>query len=189
MLFVKRLHSVIVRQNGATVVEFGLIAPVLMLFIMGVVELGLLLTAQTILDNAAFAASRVGKTGYSTATSTQQSLILAAVRKAASGYLDPSRLSMTSKAYSDYGNVGQPEPFTDKNNNGVWNSGESYTDVNGNGSWDKDQGTSGNGASGQIVVYTVTYDWRLFTPMLSKLIGTNGVVALSSRIVVKNEPF
>ncbi|MDR4306631.1 pilus assembly protein [Chelatococcus sambhunathii] len=175
--------------SGATIVEFALIAPVLMLMIVGLVELGLLLTARTILDNATFSAARVGKTGYSTATRSQSQLILDAVRKGSSGFLDPAKIALTSKAYTDYGNIGQPEPFTDTNKNGVRDAGEAFTDVNGNGSYDKDQGAAGPGASAQIVVYEASYDWNLFTPFVKRFIGTNGVVKLTSRIVVKNEPY
>ncbi|HEY0293186.1 MAG TPA: TadE/TadG family type IV pilus assembly protein [Hansschlegelia sp.] len=172
-----------------TVVEFALIAPVLITFIMGIVELGLMVTAQNILDNASFSASRVGKTGYSASGSTQAQTITAAVNKAASTLLDPAKITVTSLAYADYGDIGQPEPFTDKNSNGKWDVGESFTDVNGNGKWDADQGASGYGASAQIVVYTATYSWKLFTPLLGKVIGVKGVVPLKSRIVVKNEPY
>ncbi len=175
--------------GGTTIVEFALIAPVLMFMIVGIIELGLLLTAQTILDNAAFAASRAGKTGYSTSSSTQSQLILAAVRKATADYLDPSKITLNSKAYSDYGSIGKPEPFTDSNNNGVRDAGEAFTDVNGNGTYDKDQGASGYGSSGQIVVYEANYDWSLVTPYVKRFVGTNGVVRVTSRIVVKNEPY
>lgn len=177
------------RQSGATAVEFALISPALILMVVGIVEFGLLRTAQAILDNAAFAASRVGKTGYSTPTSTQAQLILAAVRKASSGYLDPSKITLTSKAYTDYGSIGKPEPFTDANKNGVWDAGEAFTDVNGNRAYDKDQGANGTGTSAQIVVYDATYNWLLITPIVKSLIGTKGVVKVNAKIVVKNEPF
>ncbi len=176
-------------ERGVTVVEFALIAPVLMMMIVGLCEFGLLLTAQTILDNSIFAASRAGKTGYSTSTSTQSQLILAAIRKATADYLDPAKISLTSKAYSDYGSIGKPEPFTDTNSNGVRDAGEPFTDVNGNGTYDKDQGASGYGSSGQIVVYEANYDWTLMTPFVKRFVGTNGIVRVTSRIVVKNEPY
>ncbi len=50
-------------------------------------------------------------------------------------------------------------------------------------------GTSGMGTATQIVVYTVKYPWKLFTPMLSAIIGTGGIVNLTSQIVVRNEPY
>mgnify|MGYP000330102841 CR=1 FL=1 len=52
-----------------------------------------------------------------------------------------------------------------------------------------DRGVSGQGAASNIVVYTSTYSWELFTPMISYVLGTNGKVILSARAVVKNEPY
>ena len=176
-------------RHGSTAVEFGIIGPVFILMVIGIVELGLLLAAQTLLDNAAFSASRAGKTGYADTGSTQEATIAAAVAKASSGLLKQDRMTLASSAYADYSNVGQPEPFTDRNLNGRWDVGEAFTDVNGNNRWDADQGRSGVGSAGQIVAYTVTYRWPLFTPWLKSMIGSGGIYTLTTRIVVKNEPF
>lgn len=177
------------RRNakGVTAVEFGLIAPVLFLLIMGIVELGLMMAAQGVLENAVFSGSRTGKTGYKDTGKTQQQMILAAIKKGSASYIDENKVALTSMAYEDFDKI--PEPFSDTNKNGKWDTGESYSDLNGNGKYDTSAGTSGYGGSGQIVVYTATYDWKLFTPMLSRLIGTNGVVPLTARVVLKNEPY
>lgn len=186
--FVARIGRFKRDADGVTMVEFGLIAPVLTFMLMGIVELGLMMTGQAVLDNAAFVASRTGKTGYAEKDKTQTKTIEAAIQKAASAFLDPAKITVTSLAYADYDSI-KPEPFTDTNNNGKWDAGESYTDVNKNGSYDKNDGTSGYGAAGQVVIYTATYNWNLFTPMIKKFIGTNGVVPLKSRVVVRNEPY
>ncbi|PZQ17829.1 MAG: hypothetical protein DI565_03595 [Ancylobacter novellus] len=175
-------------DDGSTIIEFAFIAPVLMLLMMGVVELGLVMGGQAVLDNASFIASRTGKTGYADGDKSQAKTIAAAVQAAASSYLDPSKITITSVAYSDYDSIG-PEPFTDTNKNGVWDAGEPYTDVNKNGSYDANPGTKGYGGAGQIVVYTVSYDWQLQTPLIKHFLGSNGVVPLKTRIVVKNEPY
>lgn len=176
-------------DRGATAVEFGLIGMVLTMFIVGVCEIGVLMGAKGVLDNATFMASRTGKTGYAATGSTQAATITAAVKKAASQFLDPNKITMTSMAYADYGDIGQAEPFTDQNSNGKRDAGEPYTDVNGNGAYDSDQGRSGYGSGGEIVVYTFAYNWKTVTPLIGNLIGTGGVVPLKSRVVVKNEPY
>ena len=50
-------------------------------------------------------------------------------------------------------------------------------------------GTAGYGTEQQIVVYTLSYPWKLFTPIMSAILGTDGVVTLTSTIVVRNEPY
>jgi Flp pilus assembly protein TadG len=173
--------------EGVTLVEFGMIAPVLLLLVMGVAELGLMMAAQGVLENAVFSGSRSGKTGYKDVGKTQQEMILAAIKKAASSYIDETKVTLNSTAYDDFDKI--PEPFSDTNKNGRYDNGESYSDLNENGKYDMSSGTTGYGAGGQIVVYTASYDWKLFTPMLSGLIGTNGVVPLKARVVLKNEPY
>lgn len=175
-------------DEGVTAVEFAMIAPVLILIVMGTLELGAMVAAQRLLDDATFMGSRTGKTGYVAAGSTQAATIQASIRKSASALLDPSKIVLTSVAYPDYSYM-KPEPFTDTNKNGKRDSGEPYTDANSNGQYDDGTGTSGTGSCGQIVSYTATYDWTLATPLLNNLIGTKGIVPLKSVVVVKNEPY
>lgn len=175
--------------NGVTAVEFALIAPVLLLLIFGIVEVSLIMFAGHILETAAFSAARVGKTGYAESGKSREQTILDALTRKISALLDPTRLSITSRAYDDFSSVSDHEPFVDVNDNGVRDEGENYTDQNGNGQYDQDSGSDGPGSAGEVTVYTISYPWPLFTPMMAELIGTNGVVILSARAVVKNESY
>ncbi len=175
-------------QKGATAVEFALIAPALMYLICGAVELGCAAAAQSILDDATFVGSRVGKTGYAASGKTQADAIGDGIKKAASALLDPAKISLTSVAYADYSYM-KPESFTDSNKNGRWDPGEAYVDANSNGKYDDGSGTSGTGAAGQIVLYTASYNWKIMTPLMARFIGKDGVLTLKSRVVVKNEPY
>lgn len=68
-------------------------------------------------------------------------------------------------------------------------AGEAYTDVNGNGQWDADMASAGVGNAGDIVVYAVRYPWTVVTPIISDIVGNNGVVNITTHAVTKNEPF
>ncbi|MFD1331189.1 TadE/TadG family type IV pilus assembly protein [Methylopila musalis] len=185
--FLRRLSRVRSDERGATAIEFAIISPVLLLIVVGTVETGIMMAAQRQLEDAIFMAARVNKTGYADTGKTQAATVEAAMKRAASGLLDPSKITVTSRSYASYDNIG--EPFTDLNNNGVRDSNEPYTDVNGNGAYDADKGKSGSGASGEIVVFTATYPWAIHTPMMGKLLGTNGVRTLSVQTMAKNEPY
>lgn len=176
-------------ETGATIVEFALIAPVLMLIILGIVEVSLAMLAQNMMEGATFSASRMGKTGYVAAGQTREATIRNVLAKRAGILLNMNKVAITSKVYQQFSQVGQPEPFIDANGNGVWDPGENYTDVNGNGQYDKDMGVAGLGNSAQVVVYTVTYPWAIAPPMIAKLIGSAGVLNLTARTVVQNEPY
>jgi Flp pilus assembly protein TadG len=151
------------QSRGATAVEMALIAPVFFLMLMGVTESCLMMVAQELLENAVYNTSRLAKTGYTANGQTQGQTVTQILTKELQSYgnmIDTANVVMTETSYSSFTNSGS-----------------------GTG------GTSGYGTAQQIVVYTVTYPWKLFTPMLSAIIGTNGAVKLSSQFVVRNEPY
>lgn len=181
-------------RDGATAVEFALISPVLFLLVIGIVKAGLIMSAQNTLESATYMASRTGRTGFVETGKTQEETIMDMLEERASlflntNYVSIDAMSVTTKTYADFDDINEPEPFVDANGNGVRDNGENFTDINGNGVWDEDRGGSGYGSSGEIVVYTVTYPWPLFTPLVSQFIGTDGIFTLTSRAVVKNEPY
>jgi Flp pilus assembly protein TadG len=177
-------------DSGATMLEFALIAPFFLLTVMAVIELSLIMLAQNVLESATFTASREGKTGFISNGISRQQTILNTLDQHAGSLLDINQITITELAYNSFSSVGQPEPFVDANGNGKWDPGENFTDINGNGVWDSDQGASGPGAAGQVVVYTVSYPWHIFTPVVSRLLGaSNGTITLSARAVVQDEPF
>lgn len=176
-------------QGGLTTLEFAIVSPVLMLMVMGIAEMGLAMFAQSVLEGATFSASRLGKTGYSAAASTREETIRNILSERAGVLLDVNKVSMTSQTYQQFDQIGDPEPFIDANGNGDRDEGENYTDVNGNGVYDTDMGASGLGNAGEVVVYTVSYPWRIITPLMAQFFGANGVLNLSARTVVQNEPY
>jgi Flp pilus assembly protein TadG len=149
-------------RRGATAVEMALIAPVFFLLLMGMVEICLMEGAQQLLENAAYNTSRLAKTGYISSGQTQAqtvSQILTTELQSYGTLINTLNVTMTAADYNSF----------------------SAAAAGG--------GASGYGAQQQIVVYTITYPWQLFTPMLSTLIGTNGIVNLTTSIVVRNEPY
>jgi hypothetical protein len=94
-----------------------------------------------------------------------------------------------TKIYPSFNDVGKPEPFTDTNSNGQYDAGEPYTDINGNGQWDADMGKAGVGGPSDIVLYKITSDWNLLTPLMVPLMGSGGKMTLSASVAVRNEPF
>lgn len=185
----KPSRSLLKQQDGATAIEFALISPILILFVIGIIEVSMMLLAQNILESATFIAARTSKTGYTADGITREDTIMQALNERASAFLDVSKIKINSLSYNEFGDIGQPEPFVDANANGVRDSGENYTDVNHNSKYDSDMGSGGAGGAGQLVVYTVTYPWHVFTPIMSQFVGANGIINLTARTVVRNEPF
>ena len=176
--------------QGATAVEYAILAPVLLLLLVGIIEYNAMMYASTVLEGATAIASRQGKTGYVASGMSQQDYIYGVVQNRVSGILTPAQLQITSKSYANLAVVGKPEPCVSPPAtpcNGT--PGINFVDVNHNGIWDSDQGAAGLGTSGDIVVYTVTYPWKIMTPIMLSYLGTNGTFTLTSSSIVRNEPY
>lgn len=176
-------------DRGATAVEFAMIAPVLLAMLFGIVEFGLVLAADIVLKDATQDAARTGRTGFVTTDTTQDETVRGLLRKRAGVLMDADKLTIESLAYSGFDNLKKPEPFVDANGNGKRDDGENFTDVNGNGVWDADQGALGYGGTSEVVLYTVTYPWKFFTPLIGNLISKDGTITLKATAVVQNEPY
>ena len=175
--------------RGVTAIEFAVIAPVLLLLMFGILEFSAIMLVSNMMESATAITSRLGKTGYVTAGSSRSDTILASVRDRTQGLVNPALLSIASKYYSQFSQIGDPEPWNDANANGVAETGE-YQDINGNGQWDADMGLAGYGGAGAVVVYTVTYPWPIMTPILREVIGNaQGNYVINATSVVKNEPY
>jgi Flp pilus assembly protein TadG len=174
-------------DSGVTTLEFAMISPVLIMFIMGIIEFSLIMFTFAVMESATGNTARLGKTGYIAPGTSRQQQLIDNVANRTAGLLDPARITVETKTYSSFSNVDDPEPYIDANHNGTYNLGESYTDINGNGQWDPDMARSGAGNANDIVVYKVSYPWPVMTPVISSLIGS--IFTISARTVVKNEPY
>jgi Flp pilus assembly protein TadG len=173
--------------SAGAAVEFAFVAPVMLLFVIGIVEVAMVLFTWALLEGGVREAARYGITGYTLAGQTREQLMRAIVGKYTVGMVDMSKVTVTSLTYKSFANIGQPEPFNDANHNGTRDAGETYTDVNGNGKWDADMGASGAGGPGDVVVYTVSYNWPLMTGYLAQQMGL--YIPLSASYAVRNEPW
>ncbi len=174
-------------DTGQAIVEFAFVAPILLGLLCGVFEFSGILFAQTLLEGGARQASRFGVTGSSTAETSRQDMILQIIEDNAYGIIDVDDIDMETLVYESFSDVGQPEPFTDANSNGVFDEGEEFEDINGNSNWDEDMGSAGLGGPGDVVVYRLRYDWSLMIPLFRPFFGD--AIALDANVAVRNEPF
>lgn len=176
--------------RGVAALEFAFAAPVVLLGIFGALEFAMVMLVTTLMEGGLREASRFGTTGNVPAGSTREEYILQLIRSSTSGLVDMSTINVSYKVYPSFGDVGKPEPYTDSNPaNGTYDAGEAYTDINGNGQWDADMGMAGLGGPGDVVLYIVEYDWEILTPIVSHILGEDGVMKLQSSVAVRNEPY
>ncbi len=185
----RRLARLANDQRGAAIVEFALIAPVLMLFVVGIFEVAMILFVSNLLEGSVREAARYGITGYVYEGYDRIAVIRRIVEHNSAGMIDMEKVRIDTLTYQSFSAIGQPEPFSDTNANGTWDAGEAFNDVNGNGQWDPDMGVNGAGSPGDIVVYRITYDWPMLTRYVDKWLGSGSLITLSASYAVRNEPW
>jgi Flp pilus assembly protein TadG len=180
------------REEGTTLVEFAMIAPVLFLLITGFMELAYVLFARSTLESAVMAAARSARVADCPAENAKVVEKMIQDRMTVISSADGQAAVVTVESYGqNFGDVGNPEPFDDANGNNERDAGESYTDVNGNGQWDKDMGATGAfGQFGEVVRFTASYNVTSLVPFVAAQINEGkNFYPIQAVTVVRNEPF
>ena len=122
-------RAAIVGDGGKAIVEFALIAPIFLGITLSILEFSGIMFVQTLLEGGAREASRYGITGQQPEGVSRDDMILQIVSENSFGIIDMDELEMETLVYDSFGDVGQPEPFTDENGNDAYDEGETYTDA------------------------------------------------------------
>ena len=186
--FQDKLRIVRKDEVGAALVEFAFVAPVLILLIMGMLDVGHRIYATAILQGSVQKAARDaglddGSANASAIDNRVKELMLPVIQE------EPvSSFAFDRRNYSSFSDVAQPEDFTDSNGDGVCTNGEPYDDSNGNDSWDADRGVAGQGNAKDAVLYTVTITYPRLFPMAA-MIGLPEDEVIEASTVLRNQPF
>lgn len=170
-------------ERGATIIEFALLAPVLLMTLLGLFDLGYNTYTSAVLQGAIAKAAR----GSSIEGARTQDLD-ARVESAIHDIAGNATVTFERKAYSSFSDVRSPEDFSDLNGDGQCNNGEPFEDVNGNRSWDSDRGRSGNGGARDAVLYTVRVSYPRAFP-IGRFINLPETHEMESSTVLRNQPF
>jgi len=171
-------------RRGAVLVEFAILAPVMLIMLMGLGDMLYQVYTQSILNGELQKAARdSGIEGGSSGTATIDAKVQAMVKKIAPG----ATFTSTRKSYDTFSEVA-PEPFTDSNGNGVRDPGECFTDENGNGTWDQDPGAAGQGGASAVTVYTMTATYPRLFPVAG-ILGWPTTQTVSATTLLKNQPY
>ena len=175
----KNLYVILKQNQGVTAVEFALLAPTLFLILFGIIEFSMILFSTSVIESSTNISARLGRTGnlyaefvgdYNDADRNgapdlgRDAFIRSQVQARSMGLLQPDELIIESQTYAQFQDI-RP---------GGLNS----------------SAANGFGASGEAVLYRVSYDWPVLTPLLGNIIGdSRGRYRISSALIVKNEDF
>lgn len=182
--------------RGATIIEFAIIAPVMILLIVALGELLYDAYAKSILLGEIQKAARASgiEGGAATAADIDGRVVakMAPVMKNLTQNCTPGSYAVpvwcsTRKNYDTFSQIA-PEKFTDSNGNGIRDPGECFEDVNGNLQWDSDPGAAGQGGASAVTMYTITITYPPMFPVVT-LLGWPSRITASGSTVLKNQPY
>jgi Flp pilus assembly protein TadG len=182
-------------RRGVTAVEFSLVAPVMILMMMGLGDILYQMYVKEMLNGAVQKAARdsaiQGGAQQTDAIDAKVLTTLASIMRkpVASCAVKPATgtYCSTRSSYATFSAVG-PEPFVDQNGNNQRDPGECYTDVNGNTNWDADAGIAGQGGANDVTLYTMRITYLRLFPV-ARLLGVSSNQTVSVQTLLKNQPY
>ena len=163
-------------RSGSAAIEFAFVAPVLFLFLFGIIETGVLFFASATLQNATDDVSRLIRTGQLTGQMTAATL-----RDQICGDIDgliswgdcTAGLQVDLRTYSSFAAASYPTVTKD---DGSINSTKLAVQAT---------------ADCQVILMRVYYTWSIMTPMMAPLLENEpgGKYILSSAAAFRSEPF
>ena len=180
-----RLRTLLADERGATLVEFALVAPVLLMTLLGLFEMGYNYYIQAQLQGAIQQAARNSTIENAMGNSAE---IDARVARAVHHIVPKAEVEFARRSYANFSDVQQAEDFSDIDANGTCNDGEPFEDANGNGSWDQDRGSDGQGGARDAVLYVVSVSYRRAFGV-GELLGFPAMFTTDATTVLRNQPF
>jgi len=164
-------------DEGATAVEFAIIAPVFMFIVVAIIEVSLIFFATVNLDGAATEAARRIRTGQAQQSGDALTDFTTTLCTQLDTMFDCAKLQKDVRTMASFSAI-----------QAAVNVGIEYDPITG------DPITYGfsSGASGDIVLVRVMYLWTIQTPMIGTIFetqpGTNKIL-LASNVIFQNEPY
>jgi Flp pilus assembly protein TadG len=173
-------------SDGATLVEFAFVAPVLMLMIFGLFDVAHSQYTSSVLNGAMQKSGR--DYTLQNAAANETALDNAVMAQVGSVMPRGSTVTLQKQSVANFTDANRPEDYTDVNSNGRCDPGEPYVDGNNNARWDAVRGRAGIAGARDVMVYTATVTYPRMFPLFS-MIGLPSDVTLRSSTVLRSQPY
>jgi Flp pilus assembly protein TadG len=162
-------------RQGATAIEFALIAPAFLALLIAIFETTIFLFAQQTLQNAALQAGRLIMTGQAQTGNLTQSQFAADICPYVQAVFTCSKLMINVQNYSSFGGASTGAPTLTYNANGTVSNTWSYN----------------TGSPGDVMVLQLIYQWPIvsgpFGYVLPRL--SNGTAEMMGVSAFRIEPY
>lgn len=174
-------------ERGTTVIEFAIVAPVLLMMLMFMFDAGYEIFARSVLTGQVQAAGRAS--ALETSTPISRAALDAQVETAVQRLVGNGEVTFQRTAYKSYSRAqNQAEEILTGNGDAVCDPGETFDDANRNGTRDLDSGESGQGGAKDVTVYTATLTYGRLFP-LPRLMNGESDVTITATTLLRNQPF
>jgi Flp pilus assembly protein TadG len=162
-------------RNGATAVEFALIAPAFLATLFAVLESTLFLFAQANLQDAAAQAGRLFMTGQAQNAGTTESQFENEICPMISALFTCSKLMVNVSAYTSFSTASATAPTLTFNSGGAVTNSWSYT----------------SGTPGQVMVVQLIYQWPIVSGPFGYVLPniSNGTTEMMGVTAFRVEPY
>ncbi len=191
-------------REGASALEFALIAPIFFFLMMGIIEFGLFMFHKVVIESITMQVGREASLNTSSGNSPtcagtpdRFSYIRCYVREK-SAYLINGEETQVNINTLAAGATRIPDICLG-NGSVAPNSGPTcngnFEEVNGISGYQGASTSNNPGAAGELIEVRVSYPWHVLVPYMSRIIGStqqdgsrSGVVMITSSTVFRNEP-
>jgi Flp pilus assembly protein TadG len=180
----------ICNEDGVSILEFALIAPLVMAMMLGTLDIGHSLFVRATLDGAVQDAARSSSLEGATSL-TQQDLIDERVTSIVRELAPDAKVTVSRRYYKTFSTaaLARAEVVNEQSpGNLKCDRGESFMDANGNGVWDADGGSDGQGGAKDIVIITFKVSYPRIFP-LAAMLGWSANVEMQSDSILANQPY
>lgn len=179
----KRLRK---NETGATLTEFALVAPVLILMVMGIFDMAHTQYTHAMMNGAMQSAGR--DLTLESAGSRETSIDNHVINRVKSVVPNSANITLEKLSHFEFSDIGEAEQFDDEDEDGICNNNEVYADANGNGQWDSNRGSIGIGGARDAVLYTAIVEYDRLFPVYG-VAGMPDTVTLRASTVLRNQPY
>ena len=161
-------------DDGATAVEFALVATVFFWVFFGIMEMGLLMIFNNGLEDGVERASRLIRTGRADNEGiTEENFRNLICSRVLIKSTCRSSLVVDVREFPDFGSITAPNPTWD-------DDGDLQLDS-----------TYQIGAPRRVILVRAFYDWKFITPMIGSLVGNtgHGSFLVTAATAFRNEPY
>lgn len=160
-------------NEGVAAVEFVLVGFPFIFMIVGLVEMAMMFTAQSILQDSTFSAARLIRTGQLQQEGSQETVFREAVCDMASLMIPCNKIQFQVETFDDFDEAADVPPV--------------QFDADGN----LMAQTFNAGGPEDIVMIRVVYNYRIVTPLMRPFLGSGGggTRSMISTIFLQSEPY